>query len=73
MLILGFLVSFNPISLHVVSVFQYTLYRVSLFPLSGPDLKVTTPLPLSYIPDKGQDTLSVNVPKFINCKRSLAY
>ena len=73
MLIPGFLVSFTPVSLHVVSVFEYTLYHVSLFTLSGPDLKVIRPLPLSYIPDNKQDTLSVNVSKFINCKRSLAY
>jgi hypothetical protein len=73
MLIPGFVVSFTPVSVHVVSVFEYMPYHVSLFPLSGPDLKGIRPLPLSYIPDNGQDTLSVNVSKFINCKRSLAY
>jgi hypothetical protein len=71
MLIPGFRVSFTPISLHVVSVFEYTLYHVSLFPLSGPDLKVIRPLPLSYIPDNRQDTLSADVSKFIKCKSLL--
>ena len=56
MFIPGFLVSFSPVSLHVVSVFES---HVPLFPLSGPDLKVITPFPLAYIPDNGQDILSL--------------